>query len=139
MNRVSLVNCIMKKYFIFLGGWQVFIALGAIPAGFLFLLDTSGALMGTSPAMLAHSPFSSFLIPGLFLLVVNGLGNAAAAVLSFKRKSQAAMAGLFLGVVLCLWIVIQVYMIGFISFLQPLMFAVGAFEAVTGWILNRKT
>ena len=128
----------MKKYFIILGSVQLFVALGAIPAGLMFLLDTSGAMMGTSQAMLAHSPFSSFLIPGLFLLVVNGLGNAAGAVLSFKRKSLAAMAGLFLGIVLCLWIVIQVYMIGFISFLQPLMFAVGVVEAVTGWMLYRK-
>lgn len=126
----------MKKYYLILGSVQVFVALGAIPAGFLYLLDTSGALMGASPAMLANSPFSTFLIPGLFLFTVNGLGNAAAAVLSFKRKNPAALAGLFLGIVLCLWIVIQVYMIGFISFLQPLMFAVGAAEAALAMRLS---
>lgn len=127
----------MKRYFIILGSLQVFIALGAIPAGFLFLFDTSGSMMGASEAMLAHSPFSSFLIPGLFLFIVNGLGNGAGAVLSFKRKSQAAMAGLFLGVELCLWILIQVYMIGFTSWLQPLYFAVGVVEAMLGMLLRR--
>ena len=37
----------MKKYYIILGILQLFTALGAIPAGYGYLSDTSGEGMGT--------------------------------------------------------------------------------------------
>ena len=127
----------MKKYYFWLGGIEAFVALGAIPAGLGYLSDTSGAGMGTSVEMLAHSPLKSFLIPGLFLLLVNGLGNVAGAIFSFRKKSFAGMAGFALGTILCLWIVIQVYWIGLSSFMQPLFFVIGVAEFVLGLLIIR--
>ena len=125
----------MKKNYIILGCIQAFIAAGAIPAGLLFLIDTSGGRMGTATSMLSNSPFSSFLIPGLFLFTVNGLGSAFGAILSFRKEKPAGIIGLGLGVLLSLWIIIQTYLIGLISFLQPLFFLTGIFEAILGWII----
>lgn len=129
----------MKKCFIMLGTIEAFIALGAIPAGSLFLADTSGSMMGNSVAMLEKSPLKSFLIPGLFLLIVHGFGNVYGAFLSFRKKNSAGWTGMFLGIILVLWIMLQVYWIGLSSFMQPLFLVIGIAEALLGWIIQKKT
>lgn len=128
----------MKKYFIILGCVQAFIALGAIPAGYGYLSDTSGAGMGVSLELLKNSPLTSFLIPGLFLLIVNGFGNLAGAFLSFRKNVFAGKAGLYLGIILCLWLIIQVYWIGLISFMQPMFLVIGIIEALLGFLIQKK-
>lgn len=127
----------MKKYFIILGSLQVFTALGAIPAGVLFLIDTSGRLMGMNPDFLSDSPLQSFLLPGLFLLIVNGLANAVAAFLSFSQKKIAAYAGILLGATLCIWIGVQYVWLTETSFLQPTIFIIGLLDIAAGWKILR--
>lgn len=122
-----------KKYFILLGSLQVFVAAGAIPAGVLLLADSSGAKLGMSPDILNKSPFSTFLIPGLFLLLIIGITNVAGAILSFRKNKYSGITGIVLGLILCLWIIFQVKWIGFNSFLQPLFLLIGFFEAFAGW------
>jgi hypothetical protein len=130
----------MRNYYIILGVFQIFTALGAIPAGVGYLCDTSGKGMGVTTEMLANSPLKSFLLPGLFLLLVNGLANLFGAYLSFKKKKLAGHAGLTLGILLCLWIIIQVAWITLSSFLQPLFLLIGIAEVYLGWkILNYKS
>jgi len=116
----------MKKYYIILGSLETFTALGAIPAGLGYLLDTTGKAMGVTPDLLANSPLNSFLLPGLFLLFVNGFANALGAYLSFTRRNLAGPVGLSLGILLSVWIIIQVSWIGLSSFLQPLFLVIGA-------------
>lgn len=128
----------MKRYFVFLGILQVFVAIGAIPAGLGYLADLSGSGMGTSPALLENSPFQNFLIPALFLLLVHGIGNAIAAFFSFKKKEIAGKLGFSLGVILCLWILLQVYWIGLSSFMQPLFFIIGFIEMVLGILIIKR-
>jgi hypothetical protein len=94
--------------------------------------------MGTSVELLKNSPFTSFLIPALFLLIVNGFGNVLGAVLSFRKKTIAGKTGFVLGIILCLWIIIQVYMIGLISFMQPLFFGIGLAELILGLVIFKK-
>lgn len=128
----------MRKYFIILFCIQVMVALGAIPAGWAYITDPSGGSMGVSVELLAKSPLKNFLIPGLFLLLVNGLGQVTGAVFSILGKPAAGRAGLALGLILCLWIIIQVWWITQSSFMQPLFFAVGLFEILLGWTIIRK-
>jgi len=123
----------MKKYFIILGSLQAFTALGAIPAGIIYLLDTSGGRMGVTPDLLAESPLNSFLLPGLFLLIVNGLANAVGAYLSFTRNRFAGHTGLVLGVALSLWIIIQIAWITLSSFMQPLFLVIGLINIFLSW------
>lgn len=123
----------MKKYFIILGSLEAFTALGAIPAGLGYLLDTSGKGMGATTELLANSPLNSFLLPGLFLLFVNGIANALGAYMSFTRKSIAGPVGLTLGVLLTIWIIIQVTWITLSSILQPLFLIIGAADIFLGW------
>jgi len=74
--------------------------------------------MGVSVDLLANSPLKSFLLPGLFLLLVNGLANLYGAYLSFARHRCAGYTGLIPGVLLSLWIIIQVAWISLSSVLQ---------------------
>jgi hypothetical protein len=128
----------MKKYYIILFCIQVMVALGAIPAGGAYISDPSGASMGVTVELLARSPLKNFLIPGLFLLIVNGLCNVGAAVFSVLNKPVAGKLGLVLGFVLMVWIIIQVMWIGLSSFMQPLFFGIGLFEALLGWTIIKK-
>lgn len=125
----------MKRYCWINGTLQLLTAIGAIPAGIGYLSDISGKGMGVTTELLANSPLDSFLLPGLFLLFINGIANAAGAWISFRCRNLAGPAGLVLGILLSLWIVIQVYWIGYGSFLQPLFLMVGIIETILGWVI----
>jgi hypothetical protein len=127
----------MKKYYFILGALQSVIAIGAIPAGYGLLSDTSGAGLGMSTEMLANSPIDSFLLPGLFLLLINGIANLAAAALSFSRSRYAGYSGFLLGIALTLWIIIQGWWISLSSVLQPLFFVLGLVNTWLGWKIIR--
>jgi hypothetical protein len=127
----------MRKFFIVLGCIQLITAIGAIPAGALFVFDPSGAMMGNSVDMLSGSPFDSFLIPGLFLLIINGFGSLAGTILSFRQNEMAGIAAIALGVIMCFWIIIQVLIITLSSFLQPVFFITGLAEIILGLIIIR--
>lgn len=114
-----------------------FVALGALPAGALLSLDPSGGRLGFTTAMLEGSPFPDFLVPGLFLLGVHGLGSAAAGVLVLRRARHAPALAAGLGAALVAWIGVQVAIIGWTSALQPLMLAVGLGELALGLALAR--
>ena len=123
----------MKKLFYTLGSLQALTAIGAIPAGIGYLMDISGQGMGASTELLANSPLNSFLLPGLFLLLINGLANLAGAYLSFTRNRYAGYTGLILGILLSLWIIIQVAWISLSSVLQPLFLVIGLINTWLSW------
>ena len=123
----------MKKFYYILGSLQAITGIGAIPAGIAYLMDTSGQGMGASVELLANSPLNSFLLPGLFLLLVNGLAHLVGAYLSFTRKRYAGHAGLILGILLTLWIIIQVAWISLSSVLQPLFLIIGLINTFLSW------
>jgi len=128
----------MKNYYFILFCVELMVAIGAIPAGYAYIKDPSGAGLGVTVELLANSPLEDFLIPGLFLLIVNGFCQVAGAVFSILNKPVAGKIGMILGFVLMIWIVIQVIWIGLSSFMQPLFFFVGLFEMALGWTIIRK-
>jgi hypothetical protein len=127
-----------RRQIAILGLIMVFVALGAIPAGISLILKPDGTGLRMSLDYLKDSPFKDFFIPGLFLLIVNGLLNVAGTILCFMRNKHAAILGLLLGIALLLWIVIQVYSIGLVSFMQPLFFCIGLAEILLSAGLIRK-
>ena len=68
-----------------LGALQVFIGLGGIAGGFGLVTEPSGANLGFHMEWLSKSPFSDYLIPGLILFIVIGIGSLAGGVLSVLR------------------------------------------------------
>jgi len=124
--------------YITVGLLQAFIGLGAIGGGLMLLIDPSGAAMGLPVSMLEGSVFPDFLIPGLFLFSVNGLGSLLGAVLSFTKHHYAPLAALVLGAILVAWIVIQVGIIQSIHWLHALYFVLGLVELVLGLLVMRR-
>lgn len=111
------------------------IGLSAVVVGALFIWNPSGG-MGLTTDLLQDSPFSSFLIPGVFLFVINGLGSLVVAYYVFKDHRYAGISTLVLGILMMVWIAAQVYWIGWASWLQPTFLAVGAIEIILGFFLN---
>jgi hypothetical protein len=121
-----------------LGTLQVFIGIGGVAGGFGLVTEPSGVKLGFLVEWLSKSPFSDYLIPGLVLLVVIGVGSLAGSVLSilgYRYSGEIAAAS---GAFLMIWIVAQVWWIGLTIWLQPLFFCLGVVELVSGLLLWRR-
>ena len=120
-----------------LGALQVFIGIGAVGGGLPMIVDPSGSKLGMTLEMLEHSPFSTFLVPGIVLLMVNGLGNLVGATASFKRYRRAGEIAIALGIFLVAWIVIQVYWLAGFHWLHGMYLGLGILEVILGWLMRR--
>lgn len=105
---------------------EVIVAGGAIPAGVSMVLNPArGGMPPVQQDWLEGSPFHDFLIPGLVLAGVIGLGCGGAAIAELRHVSYAGWLSLACGLVLCGWIVVQVTIVPF-NFLQLLFLGAGA-------------
>jgi len=112
---------------------EVLIGVGALFGGGQFILAPDGHLLGISVSVLAHSPFSSFFIPGLVLFAVIGIGPIAAAILTYGRPSKAPLAAVLVGVILMGWVTVEMVMLaGPTSLLWALYLVVGTGLAALG-------
>ena len=125
------------KVYIGLGAIQAFIGLGALGGGFMLVRDPSGSALELPMSLLEGSPFPDFLIPGMFLLAVNGVGSMIGAGLSFTRRRYAQEIAIVLGAILVAWIVIQVVIIKSFSWLHILYFILGVVELGIGLYIRR--
>lgn len=99
--------------------------ISAIPAGFMLVLDPSGAMLGMPLGMLEPSPFSNFFIPGLFLFFILGYIPAiifygllkkanykwADRLNPYKDQHWSWTFSYYLGLLLVLWINVQLFFI----------------------------
>ena len=125
-----------KRLIIWLEILQAFIGVGAIPAGIAMIYNPSGSDLGMTVEMLINSPFTDFLIPGIFLLGINGIGSLIGALVSFLHYRYAGKIAIGLGIFLILWIFIQVYWLG-LHWLHILYFILGIIELVLGLKLQK--
>jgi hypothetical protein len=127
-----------KRTLTILGVVQAAIAIGALPAGYLFIIHPDGSGLGMTTGQLAGSPFKSYLIPGLYLFIVNGLFNLISSILAFTMFRYSAYTGILLGSGLIIWILVQIYSVGLNHFLQPAYFIIGLIELLLGIALLRQ-
>ncbi|MGC9342287.1 MAG: hypothetical protein ACP5E3_06280 [Bacteroidales bacterium] len=121
---------------------EFFNGLSGLAGGFGLISDPTAASLGMELSWLEGTPFRNFLIPGIVLFVINGIGNSVAAILSIRKTRYFEMTGIVLGVVMMTWIISQVAFIGYKNFLQPLYFSTGLIQTLLGIIiykLNHKT
>ena len=126
-----------KRLFIALGILQTFIGIGAVAGGLALVLDPSGGNLQMPLYLLDNTPFADFLVPGIVLFAVNGLGSLAGAVASFTRRRYAGEVAIALGAFLVAWILVQVYWIAGIHWLHWLYLSLGIVEALLGWSVRR--
>ena len=96
------------------------------PGGFLSLDELEG------------TPFSSWLIPGIVLLLANGVLPTVVAVGAMMNKPWARWGHPLVGLVLTTWIVVQIGMIGLSNLLQPIYLAWGVVMLVLGLMALRR-
>ena len=68
---------------------------------------------------LRGSPFSNYFIPGLFLFIVVGGLALLAAIFIFRHHRLALKAAYVSCTIILLWLLIQVTIIGYVSWMQP--------------------
>lgn len=120
-----------------LGLLQLLVGLAALGSGLLLALEPSGANLGMSADLLAPGPFSSYLLPGLALAVLIGVGHVVGFGRTVGRRARAARTAILLGVALVLWIAAELLWVSATSWLQPAMAGVGAVEVALGVAMHQ--
>jgi hypothetical protein len=115
-----------------LGSLLAFGAVNAFAGGYYGL---SGA-RDVPTAWLDGSPFTSYFVPSLILLVVVGGSFLIAAVAVFSDRPSAGRTALGSGVIVLVWVAAQVAIIGFVSWLQPATAAAGLLIVFLAWLLR---
>lgn len=74
---------------------------------------------------LQGSPFKNYFIPGLFLFLIVGGCCMVSSILIYKNRKYARLSAWICSLLLMAWIAIQIYFIGYVSWLQPAVFISG--------------
>jgi hypothetical protein len=115
-----------------LGGLLAFGALNAFGGGYYGLSGAKGVPLD----WLEGSPFRDYSIPSLILMVVVGGAFLVAALAVLTSGRGGRMFALGAGVIVLAWIVVQVGVIGFVSWMQPATAALGLVILALGWSLQ---
>lgn len=85
------------KRFKYLGYLQIFIGMGAVAGGLPMIITPSGSDTGLSTEILQNTPFENYLIPGIILFTINGMGHLIASYFSLKIRYVAGILGIVFG------------------------------------------
>lgn len=105
----------------------VFNAVSAIGGG-IGLAFANGA--GIPLSVLGEGPFTSFVMPGLILLLVVGGTQTLAAVSLIARRGSALLWSAVAGFGMVIWIYVEVALLPFYSWLHTLYFVTGITQLV---------
>lgn len=100
---------------IFMGILLLILAVSAFEGGYYALSGAKGVPLD----WLNGSPFHSYFIPGLFLLVIIGGGSLVTAILVFAGHKRSFLWSVVLCMVVFIWLIVQFSIIGFKSLMQP--------------------
>jgi len=98
-----------------LGSLLIFLAVNAFGGGYYALAGAKDI----PTEWLKGSPFSDYFIPGLFLFLLIGGSALLAGLAVFRGHRLARKAAFFCGITVLLWIIVQVSIIGYVSWMQP--------------------
>ena len=117
----------------------LFNAISALFGGWSLMTDPSGETLDMPIRFLEHSPFETFLVPGIILFVTNGLFSLLFAVMALLKFMNYSWLVIVQGFILVGWLTIQIIMIReFYGPLHVLYFSVGFLLIASGWILARQ-
>lgn len=124
----------MKVGYRLLFGLHLFVGIGALAGGLAAITNPQGP-MGMPTEPLKNSPFSNYLIPGIILFVIIGLGNIMSALMfRFKSRYQGYISSVF-SWALMIWIIVQCIILRSIVSLHVIYFIIGLIEAVLSMII----
>lgn len=107
---------------------ELFVGIGAVYGGVRMLRDADG--FGLEQSWLDGTPFSSYTIPGLVLLVAIGGGMITAASSAIADSDWAALAALAMGVTLLGYLMVETALIGYQDATQLRLLAITLIPAL---------
>ena len=124
----------MRRVYRLLFTLHAFIGIGAIAGGLAAITNPQKPL-GISIKLLKNSPFSDYLIPGIILFTIIGLGNVISALMfRYKLRFQGYISSVF-SWALVIWIIIQCIMLNTVAFLHVLFFIIGLIQSILSLII----
>ena len=115
-----------------------FLGISAIVGAIPLILFPQGDLLHMPLSMLDHSPFHSFLIPGIILLLANGVLSFVALYQLLRRRNGYSWWVAFQGCVISGWIVVEVIILRAVVWLHFLYLAVGLILIASGLALIKE-
>ena len=115
-----------------------FLSVTAILSGLLLISQPDGSLLNLSLSLLEGTYFSSYLVPGILLLIFVGGVNLLAVFYNLKKdrgRYDWAMAG---GFVVSGWVAIQLLLIHTVHWLHILYFGIGVIVFLLAYQLKGK-
>lgn len=110
----------------------LFNAFTAVYGGATLIADPSGGLLQLPLSMLQHSAFRDFLIPGIFLFSTIGLFSLFLYILMFIKKELYPFLLIIQGIIIEVWIAVQVLSIPYRHFLQLFYSGIGILLILIG-------
>ena len=143
MTKQTVMKQKVRKGWDMLLFWNLFIGIGAVIGSVGMWIDPSGKLMGLAEQLpclqvlpFAHVLFQDFTLPGMALMLVNGLPNLFVAWLAWRKHPIAALLNIGLGATLMIWVSLQFYLFP-LNPVSTLYLFFGLTQALTGWHLSR--
>ncbi|MFN2136597.1 MAG: hypothetical protein ACK2UK_11625 [Candidatus Promineifilaceae bacterium] len=106
-------------------GCLLFLSVSGLAGGISMLLDPSGGILSLPEDMLVNLPIDTFVLPGLYLVLVYGLLSPAIAYGLWRRSSWAWAASVILSIILLGWIIGQFILWGSPHIIQMVYFVLG--------------
>ena len=103
-------------------GLHVFNALSAVGGG----IALAAGLLPVPTDLLRHTPFDSFLVPGIFLAVIIGGSATIGAATLLAHRPRALLTSAAAGAIMIGWILGETLLVEGFSWLQGLYLAAGA-------------
>jgi uncharacterized BrkB/YihY/UPF0761 family membrane protein len=113
-----------------LGILLLFVAIGAFGGGYYGMTGAKGIPV----KWLDGSPFDNYFLPALILFIIVGGMAFVACILVFMRHKMAIRAAFGAGIIIIGWIVVQLAIIGYVSWLQPTMIVIAVFIILLAWL-----
>jgi hypothetical protein len=116
---------------------ELFLSLSALGGGLALILGPRGEFIPLD--LLKGSDYEAYLIPGLVLFVVLGLGSLAAFWMTWQGHRQAPLATIATGFTLLIWMGVEIFTVGYSNrpSLQLIYIALGVSLVGIGIALNR--
>lgn len=115
----------------------MFLGLSAMVGAIPLLVHPSDEPWAMPQTLLQHSPFHSFLIPGIILLAANGLLSLWVLGLTVRKHSGYGWWVTAQGCVLLGWLVVEIVLLRLVMWAQYLYGAVAVVLVVAGITLVR--
>jgi hypothetical protein len=116
----------------------VFLGLSSLAGAIPMIVDPSGAALQLPLSLLRNSPFHSYLIPGILLLVFDGVLALWVLWQAMMAKPRCGLWTAFQGLVLLVWLAVECVMLRLVIWPHYVYGAVALVLVVSGLALRRE-